>query len=294
MNFLFFLLFAALEKTVPIFPLRLTYFLARFYGKFFYYFIPIRKKTAVNNLKLAFPGKSDIEIKKIVKGAYVNIFIVIFEFFYFPKLSDEKIKDIIQVTNLDIIREKLKNGKGLILICAHFGNWELAAFGVSRLCGEPFNVIVKEQENKLVDKRINRIREFRGNKMIYMEQSLREIITLLKNNKIVAMLGDQSAPRESTVKVDFFIKNVPAFEGAARFALKTGANILFGVPMRNKDYTYSITLKDIDTGKYKEYSEENIRKLTQEHTNLLVEYIKAYPDHWLWFHRRFKNVDRTD
>lgn len=184
-------------------------------------------------------------------------------------------------------------GKGLILISAHFGNWELMAFGVSQMCGEPFNIIIKEQANKLLDKKINEIRELRGNKLIDMSQSLREVLTLLRDNKIVAILGDQSAPRESLVKADFFIKNVPTFEGAARFAFKTGTKLLFGVPTRNKDYSYSLTLHEIDVCKYGEYNEENIQKLTQEHVDLLVEHIRENPDHWLWFHKRFKNVEQS-
>jgi KDO2-lipid IV(A) lauroyltransferase len=206
-------------------------------------------------------------------------------------LDLEKVKKLVNVTNPELINNKLKLGKGLVLISAHFGNWELIAYSVSMICGEPFNIIVKEQSNKVIDKKINRIRESGGNKMIYMETSLKSILKLLASNKIVAMLGDQSAPKESPVKTDFFMKNVPTFEGAARFAIRTGAPVIFGVPVRNKDHTYSITLIELDTLKYKEYNESNIAKLTQEHVDLLKEHITAHPDHWLWFHRRFKNVE---
>lgn len=293
MDWLVYLLFLILEKLIPLFPLRFSQFTAKLWGYFFYYVIPIRKKVAYKNLKLAFPEKNNREIKRIIKGCYVNVLIVIMEFIYFPKLTIAKIQQLIQATNADLINKKLSEGKGLILISAHFGNWELMAFGVSQMCGVPFNIIIKEQANKLLDRKINEIRELRRNKLIDMNQSLREVLTLLRNNKIVAILGDQSAPRESLVKADFFIKNVPTFEGAARFALKTGTKVLFGVPTRNKDYSYSLTLHEIDVCKYGEYNEVNIRKLTQEHVDLLIEHIRANPDHWLWFHKRFKNVEQS-
>jgi len=291
MDFIINLLFIILEKTVPLFPLTFTRRAARLYGIFFCHLIPIRKETARKNLQLAFPEKTVKEIKTIIRGTYINVFTVIFEFFYFPKLKFEKIKQLVHVINPDLINEKLKPGKGLILISAHFGNWELGAYAVSRICGEPFNIIVKEQANKALDKKINRIRESGGNKMIYMEQSLKSVLSLLSQNKIVAMLGDQSAPKESPVRTDFFIKNVPTFEGAARFAIRTGAPLVFGVPVRNEDHNYTLTLIELDTSKYKEYNEENIARLTQDHVNLLKEQIIAHPDHWLWFHRRFKNVE---
>jgi KDO2-lipid IV(A) lauroyltransferase len=290
MNFPVYLLFLFLEKLIPLFPLPFLQFIAKFKGKLFYYILPIRKKTAYSNLKLAFPEKSEREIRKIIMDCYSNVLTVITEFFYMRKFSIEKLADFMKVTNIELISDSLKKGKGLILISAHYGNWELTAYGVSQLCGVPFNVIVKEQSNKKVNKRINCIRTSKGNVMIDMRNSLREVLTALKENKIVAMLGDQAAPKEN-VKVNFFINDVPAFEGTARFAIKTGAAVLFGVSVRNEDRTYSVTLHEIDTSKYKDATDENIRALTQEHVNLLVEQIRKKPDHWLWFHRRFKNVN---
>jgi lauroyl/myristoyl acyltransferase len=68
--------------------------------------------------------------------------------------------------------------------------------------------------------------------------------------------------------------------------------VLFGVSERNSDGNYSLTFQDIDTGKYADSGDDNVRALTQEHVNLLIEHIKRRPDHWLWFHRRFKHVVR--
>ena len=290
MNFLLYVLFLILEKIVPLFPLRFIQRIARFKGLFFYYFIPIRKKAAYKNLKLAFPEKSESEISSIIRGTYINIMTVIFEFFFLPRLYGEKLLRLLNPDDLALINEKLKEGKGLIIVSAHFGNWELTAYGCAQLAGEPFNVIVKEQSNKQIDKRINRIRELRGNKMIQMSSAAREVLSLLRRNKIIAMLGDQSAPKENSVKINFFTEDVPTFEGAARFAIKTGAPVIFGISVRNEDGSYKIILKDIDVSKYSEYTEDNIVKLTQAHADVLAELIKKYPDHWLWFHKKFKHV----
>ena len=289
MDFLVYVLFVILKVIIPIFPLKFIQFTARLKGKFFYYIIPIRKNTAKVNLKRAFPGKSDKEINTIVKGCYVNVMTVIAEFFYMGKLSKDKLGKLLKIENIGLIEEKLKNGKGLIFISGHFGNWELTAYGVPKLIRSSLNVVVKEQTNKRVNEGIEKIRSSGGNRMLDMRNSIREILTILKNNGMVAMLGDQSAPKEN-VKVDFFIKGVPTFEGTAKIAIKTGATVLFGISVRNNDGTYRLTFHEIDTSKYKDTSEENVKALTQEHTDLLVKYIKQKPDHWLWFHRRFKNV----
>lgn len=282
-------LFIILKAVVPVFPLGFWQFLAKVYGMLFYYIIPIRKKVAYDNLRLAFPEKSDAEIKAIIKGCYINVLTVIAEFFYMRKFSLSRLNEFIKVSNIELIQQSLAKGKGLIFISAHFGNWELTAYGIGQLCGQQLNVIVKEQSNTKVDEEINKIRTEKGNRMIDMRNTLREVLTLMKENKCVAMLGDQAAPKDN-VKVNFFIDGVPTFEGTARFAIKTKAAVLFGVSTRNNDGTYSLTFHEIDTAKYADSSEENIKALTQEHTDLLMKYIKQRPDHWLWFHKRFKNV----
>ncbi|MFI5144957.1 MAG: lysophospholipid acyltransferase family protein [Ignavibacteria bacterium] len=285
-----YIIFICLKFVVRLFPLKLLQSIAKLYAFIFYYFIPIRKKVAIANIKLCFPGITKNDINRIIKDAYINVISVIFEFIYFPKLNIEKIKKLINITNPELIPNKLKEGKGLILIGGHFGNWELMAFGVSQIVNEPLHVIVKEQSNKKIDRSINNIRELRGNKMIEMKQSLREVLKLLKENKAIAMLGDQSAPAENSVKVNFFVPDVPMFEGAARFAIKTGAPVAFGVPFRNTDGTYSMTLKEINIDSYKDYNENNVQRLTQEHSLLLENAIRERPGHWLWFHRKFKSM----
>lgn len=274
---------------MPVFPLRFIQKIAGLKGKMFYYIFPVRKSTAIKNLKLAFPEKTDEEIKKIVKQCYANVLTVIAEFFYMSRLNDNELAGFLHMDNPGLITDKLTLGKGLILISGHYGNWELTAYGAARLCRTPFNVVIKEQTNKRVNDGINKIRSSAGNKMIEMKNSLREILTVLNINGIVAMLGDQAAPKEN-VKINFFVNDVPAFEGTAKIAIKTGAAVLFGVSTRNKDGTYNVKLHEIDTSKYTEANEENVKKLTQEHADLLADYIRQRPDHWLWFHRRFKNV----
>jgi KDO2-lipid IV(A) lauroyltransferase len=255
----------------------------------FYYIIPVRKKVARENLEFVFPEKSEPELSAIIRNSYINVLIVIAEFFYFRKWKPDELKSKLRFKNYNLFCDRLDQKKGLILMSAHFGNWELTAFGGSLICGKPFNVIVKEQTNRFVDRRITRIREAGGNNMIEMKHSAREILKVLRNNGIVAILGDQSAPADSKAKVKFFGKEITVFEGPALFALKLNVPVLVGIPFRQKDGSYLIDVKEIDTRRYSGYSEKNASSLMQEYFLILEECIKKEPCHWLWFHRRFKS-----
>jgi KDO2-lipid IV(A) lauroyltransferase len=192
------------------------------------------------------------------------------------------------ISNADEMNEKLKYGKGFIFVGAHFANWELMAFASAKILKSTVNVIVKEQSVKILNKRINAIREAIGNKMIEMRKAPREILRALAKNEIAAMLGDQSAPQES-VTVTFFGQETQAFEGPAAFALKTGSPLFFGVPFRDGNYNYNMRAIEIDTSVYNGYSGENVKALTQELMSLLEDHILMKPQYWLWFHKRFKS-----
>jgi len=276
-------MFLFFEKFIPRFPLSWLHKEARFISKLLYYLFPLRKRVALTNLAAAFPNKTPSELKRILKGAYENVLILIQEFFWLPKLTADDFKKMINFTNPEITDQKLRTQKGLILLSAHFGNWELIAYGISRILGKPFHVVVKQQTNKAVDRRINSIRALSGNRMLDMS-SVREVMRLLSENKIIAMLSDQFAPGENTVKVKFFLNNVSAYAGAAAIALKTGAPVLFGVGVRRKDFSYDLTLHVINT------DGRDIYAIMQEYYNLLMNYIRLFPEQYLWFHRRYKNI----
>jgi KDO2-lipid IV(A) lauroyltransferase len=260
--------------------------MAELKGKVFYYVIPIRKQAALKNLRFAFPEKNEKELKDILKKCYVNVIKIIIEFFYIPKLAKapESIRKVIKIDNEGILTGLLKQGRGAVVISGHFGNWELMAYGAPLIFNEQFNIIVKEQSDSKINKEINKIRKLNGNELIYMHEGLKRILTLLKQNKAVVFLSDQSPTNEGSVPVKFFSENVPVFEGAARFAVKTGSPVLFGVPHRQKDNTLILETEVIDTTIF-----NTVESLTQAHASLLEKHISQQPEMWLWFHKRFKS-----
>lgn len=244
----------------------------------FYNFIPIRKKIARMNLNLAFPDKEKKQTDEILRNCCRNFFLMIFELFHFKRMNPENLECLINFPNTFLIDNNRKNGKGVILMSAHFSNWELSAFALGVLF-KPISVIVKEQSNKYIDRYINNLRSLKGNKMVYMNNT-REVLSGLKNNEVIAMLSDQSAPGENT-RVKFFIDDVPVFDGAARFAIKTGCPVLFGLCVRNPDKTYKFEFEEMPVF-------TNSSEFMQHYCDRLRSYIERYPEQWLWFHKRFK------
>lgn len=287
-NYIEFVIFKFFVFIARLLPFKLAQRLGKLLGVFAYHFIPYRKKVALENLRNSFPEKSDDEIRRILKMAYVNFLITVFEFMSFPKLKVEDFKKFVSFENLNYLEDALKSGNGLILMSGHFGNWELSAIVAGILIGKPLNVVVKTQRNRLVDAEINRWRCWFGNNVIPMEKAFRESLRILSNGGIVALLADQSAPKEGPY-VNFFGRPAATFAGPAVMSLKSKAPIVMGFAIRDENYNYRIVFEKLDFDFTAGSEDEKVLKLTQLHTSTLEKYIRLYPDHWLWFHRRWKH-----
>jgi KDO2-lipid IV(A) lauroyltransferase len=273
------------------FSLKRVQKMAASLGRFFYRHIPIRRDVALTNLKLCFPEKGVNELEIILEKAYVNVATVFFEFLYFPRFTRENLHEVVEFPDESrhLIESALDRGRGLILISGHFSNWELVAFAVGAFSPKHFSIIVHPFHNKAVDKLANRYRGLLGNSTVPMGNSIRASLSTLRENGIVALLADQSSAKES-LAANFLGIDVPTYQGPSMFALRTRAAVQFGFLIRKDDGTYRLHLHEIDYNDLKDDSEASVVKLTQRHVSALEELIKKYPENWLWFHRRFKNV----
>jgi KDO2-lipid IV(A) lauroyltransferase len=240
---------------------------------------------------MCFPDKDEKWKWDVVKGTYINLGINLFEILYFPKLGKDIIETFVSFQNYDLIFQALKKGKGIFFLSGHISNWELQAFTYAKTFRTRLNIVVKNQSNKLVNKKINKYRELSGNEVMAIGGSLRNIYTLIKRNELVCFLMDQSAPPDYCVYANFFGKKVSTFAGPAKIALKNNTELIFGYPYRNKNYNYIIIMDKIN---YDDLvggaTEENITILTTRINAKLENAIREHPDQWLWVHRRFKHI----
>ena len=254
----------------------------------FYYLIPIRKKTVIENLKNAFPEYDEKKIRSIAYNTYKSFLTAFIEILYLKKINRQQLESVVNCPNKDLIKTKFNEEKGVILLSAHFGNWEYVAASVALQLNFPFSVVVKPQRNPYVSDWMNNVRTRWNNDVVSLGLSIRKIYQTLKEKKIVAMVADQRGPQES-IKVEFFGRKVAVHAGPAVLALKTGAPIIYGVPVRQKDYTYTIVLHEISKDNLPEGDEEKIIELSQRHTAYLESFIRKHPAQWLWMHKRWKH-----
>jgi len=254
----------------------------------FFYVIPIRKSVVISNLKKAFQEKSEKDIKCLAFKNFVNIGITFMEIMAFQKMKKDEILDLATVNNLHLAEEKIKNGKGLILLTAHIANWELGALFMGLLLNKQINVLVKRQRNRLVAKWMSDVREKFTNKEIPLGVSVRELYKTLIQGGVVGIVGDQRAKKEDGVIVNFFNQATLTFQGFAALGIKNKVPILVVLAERLTNGKYLIDITEIHYDNLPDTNSEKIRELNQRYMNILENKIRENPEQWLWMHNIWK------
>ncbi len=248
-----------------------------------------RRKVTMDNLRHAFPEKSQDELDRIARGAYRNYGRAILEMLWAGGQPADVLRARIHPRNMEVLREALAGGRGTILMSAHFGSWEFLLTGLKLHIPEPFVAIAQRQRNDRIDAMIDERRRRFDVMTVPMGPSVREVLRALGEGKVIIILGDQSGPRES-VFIPFFGRPSATHRGAAAFALRAQAPIVLVLLMRREDGDYDAVFERIDTTGLSGDREAQIVALTARHTAVLERYIRERPDHWLWMHKRWKHT----
>jgi KDO2-lipid IV(A) lauroyltransferase len=241
---------------------------------------------ALRNLDIAFgDSKLRSEKRRIAKQAFESLFLTVAETIYIPVL----VKDIDRYAKFqrdDRIADVLKEGKGLIFLVSHFGNWEIMAHACVSM-GYQLASVARPIKNKLVNDELERIRCCNGAEILRKKWVVKEIISKLRNNYCVAILIDQYAGRHAPF-VPFFGRPVSTTPAAALLALKTGAAVVPVFDVRQEGGFHNVYVDEpveiINTGNREKDIAENCARFNQ----VLEKWVRRYPEKWLWMHRRWR------
>ena len=264
-------------------PLKLVYFLAAFLAQGYYCFAFGDRRSVIANLRVIFPEKSNRQLHKICRMVFRNFAKYLVDFFRFEKLNRQYIDKNIKLENLHYFDEALAKGKGVVVLTAHLGNWELGGVVIAQL-GYPFWAVALPHRNKKVNDFFDTQRNNKGVKVIAMGKAVRSCITEIRKNHMVALVGDRDFT-EKGIMIDFFGRPTHFPEGPAALSLMTGASIIPGFMLRNPDNSFTLRIeKPIEftpTGD----KVKDLADLIGVYKNIFQDYIRKYPQQWYVFRR---------
>ncbi len=248
---------------------------------------PRLRRVGLFNLRLAFPEWSDRQRRRVLFGLFRNFGRMLADFAHFPHWNRGNIERLIIYDRFENYARARSHGKGVLFLTAHFGNWELGSFAHG-VYGYPCHFIVREMDNPLIDALINRYRCRSGGRAIEKGDFARQVLRAFKQGEAVGILMDQNMLPAEGVFVDFFGRPASTTTGPARIARKTGVPIVLGfVIWDSKLKKYRLRFDPVEWIN-REDPEEEILANTANFTRLIEQYVRRYPDQWLWVHRRWK------
>ncbi|MBU1853788.1 MAG: lysophospholipid acyltransferase family protein [Candidatus Omnitrophica bacterium] len=282
-----FLLFRLLSFFIFILPIKLSLKIGECIGKAAFYILKKVRRTALNNLDIAFGETKSLKDKEaIIKELFGNLGKNFIEVISLSKFNRRNIDDYIGCRGLQVIECLIKQGKGGIVLSAHFGNWEFLAHYFA-IKGYSVNVIARRVRMEQFERFLGKVRQRHGVNILYRDASAKDVIALLKKNEFVGMMPDQDMHSISGVFVDFFGRLAYTPNGPAVLNFLTGAPIIpcFIV---NKKFGHEILIDEPIELSVTGDRHMDILENTGRYTKVIEDYIRRFPSHWVWFHERWK------
>ena len=275
-------------------PASLSNGFAELLAKVAYRFDKRHRRVATENLGFAFPEKSPAEIDALVRRCYRHCGLLLIEIVLLPrKLQVENWRSYASLIRGDLILDGLLTDRPLLIVTAHFGNWELAGFALGRL-GFKTYAIARVLDNPHLETFLKKFRQATGQTIIAKKDDFDRLAAVMQAGGKVATLGDQDAgPRG--VFVEFLGRPASAHKAVALMAMQFDAKmIVIGVPRiaenaRRGLGRYEIVCEDsIDPRDYLSRPDA-VKAITQRYHDALARLIRAHPEQYFWLHRRWKS-----
>jgi len=280
-------LFAALLYALPR-PLLLA--LARGFGRLTYYILPHHREATLKNLKMGYgDSKTDQEIRLIAKDVSIHLAQTAAEMLQFPKLNSQKAERFVDVGEAyNVYNELLAEGKGLIGLTSHIGNWELLG-GIFSMKGLEGRAIARKVRYPPFHHWIESLRKSIKIDLFYREDtSLKELSAWLASGKLLGILPDQDIDSARGIFVDYFGKPAYTSTGPVRLALLTNTPIVTVFLIRMPRDKYKVVIGEVIRPVLKTTIEDALQEYTQQWVLSCENIIRQYPSQWGWNHNRWK------
>ncbi|HEX7121812.1 MAG TPA: lysophospholipid acyltransferase family protein [Gemmatimonadaceae bacterium] len=247
----------------------------------------IRRRVVVRQIAAAFPELDEHAVRRLARRAYGHLGRVVAEAALLPQLGRDGVLGLFESEQgFDAIERVVAEGRGVILITGHLGNWELAGAYVAAR-GIPIEVIARRLNNPLVDAYVTRTREAAGMRVVYDADAVRRTPRALREGHAVAFVADQGVLGLASTFVPFFGRPAKTPRGAAVFALRFGIPAFFVAAVVAESGRYRCVATPIpvrDTGD----READVDAFVAAHTAVLEEWVRKHPEQYFWHHRRWR------
>ncbi|HEX3019064.1 MAG TPA: lysophospholipid acyltransferase family protein [Chitinispirillaceae bacterium] len=261
-------------------------------GALVFLFPSLEKRRTISHLKFIYGNKwSEKQILSTAREVYIELGKNLFDAIHLSRLNQEALNRIVQHDSLDEFRSAYELNKGVIVITAHVGCFEMLLHFFALHGFKSFAV-----GRKMFDQRLEElIRETRsGDNIEYMDRTegTIKIVRLLKQGKTFGVLIDQDTKVES-VFAPFLGHDASTPSGPVKLAMKFDIPAFVVTTVRQKNNTHHVYISEQLKLTRTDDFESDLRVNVQKANDIICDTIRRYPSQWVWMHRRWKHKPPT-
>ncbi len=252
-----------------------------------------RRDIAMSNLDLAYgPAMTPAEKEAVARESFVSLAILALEFMRLPWIDRKSMERFVDCEGREHLDRAIEKGRGVIILTAHFGNWELLGAWLG-LMGYRLDVVVRELDSPVMEEFVAWVRTRCGNRIVYKQRSMRKLLRQLAEGGLVGLLIDQNVTWVEGVFVDFFGTPACTNKGASALASSSGAAVVPTFIVRKGARHTVVFGPEVDTVNTGDRAIDMVEN-TQRFTAAIEQMVRAHPEQWFWVHRRWKTRPKEE
>jgi KDO2-lipid IV(A) lauroyltransferase len=252
--------------------------------------IKIRSTVVAENLKHAFPDKSELELQQLSRRMWEHLFLLVLEVAHAPrKIHETNWRDFVRLKEHSGLIRMLISERPTILISGHFGNFEIGGY-VLGVLGFPTHSVARKLDNPYLDRFVNRFRGATGQYIIPKKGGYDQILEVLGSGGVITFLADQYAGRKGCW-VEFFGRPASAYKAIALLALSNDGPVVVSYSKRlGRPLQFELATTAVMDPRDASDEVAGVKELTQWYTSRLEDIIRQNPEQYWWIHRRWKDT----
>jgi Kdo2-lipid IVA lauroyltransferase/acyltransferase len=251
-----------------------------------------RDRLAMRNLRASFPEKTSAELRAILNECWRHFGRQLLLSVRMQSMPLEEITARCDVVNREILDSAVAEGRGVILISAHIGSWEVGGLVITSLVND-VRTVVRPLDNEYLERDLARLRARTGVEVIDRRNAARALMKALAEKAVVVILPDQAVlPREG-ILAPFLGRPAWTTPAPAKMAVRRGSAIVFVFCIPQKTRHRLEFEEPIRVDRLTEEERDPVA-LTTRINDVISRRIAAEPHLWLWMHDRWKGTRESE
>jgi KDO2-lipid IV(A) lauroyltransferase len=247
----------------------------------------IRRRVVEDQIATAFPEWDRDHVRRVARAAYGHLGRTAVEAALLPRLSRADVLSLFDGEGgWPLLAAAHAEGRGVIVVTGHIGNWELAGAYIAAR-GVPIEGVARSMTNPLFDRYLTSTREAAGLSVIRDADAVRRIPRALRAGHVVALVADQGTKGMASTYVPFFGRLAKTPRGPGVFGIRMDVPIFVGTAIRLPSGSYRPLVEPVavvETGD----RERDVDAVVASYTSVLERWVRQYPEQYFWHHRRWR------